>query len=46
MRDYNRHVEWKPAAPNRSIGLLITVALCALLLATGWFGGSVSIALH
>jgi hypothetical protein len=43
MRDYNRHVEWKPTPPNRSTAVLIAVVLCALVLVTGWLGWSVHI---
>ena len=36
MKDYNRHVEWKPAPSNRSTVVLIVFALCALILSSGW----------
>jgi hypothetical protein len=38
MKDYNGHVQWKPASANLSTVALIAVALCALVLAAGWRG--------
>jgi hypothetical protein len=31
MNAYNRHVGWKPATTNRSMAVLIEIALCALV---------------
>jgi hypothetical protein len=38
MKDYNSHVEWKPASVNPFTVALIAVAFCALILSMGWLG--------
>ena len=36
MNAYNQHVDWKPATANRSMAVLIAIALGALVLSSAW----------